>query len=205
MFPKNAKEYRILSKLNTPEKVQTFLEKLPFNHEEKGETCMSVSRVLRENKAHCIEGAFLACACFMLAGRKPVIVSLKVKKPDDDHILIIFKENGYYGALSKTNHPVLRYRDPIYRSIRELVMSYFHEYFLYTNGKKTLIGYTKPINMKRFGTKWIVGEEDVWDIAAKIYYAPITQVVPEKNKRRIRNATLFERSSLDVQEWKEGA
>lgn len=163
---------------------------------------MTVRHVLRENKAHCIEGAFLACACFMLSGRKPIIVSLKVKKPDDDHILIIFKENGYYGALSKTNHPVLRYRDPIYRSIRELVMSYFHEYFLYANGKKTLVGYTKPINMKRFGTKWITEEEDVWDIAAKIYYAPISKVVPDKNKRRIRNATLFERKSLDVQEWK---
>lgn len=203
MFPKNSKEFRLLSKLNTPEKVQTFLEQLPFNHEKKGETCMSVSRELRENKAHCIEGAFLACACFMLAGRKPIIVNLKVKKPDDDHILIIFKENGYYGALSKTNHAVLRYRDPIYRSIRELVMSYFHEYFLYSNGKKTLIGYSKPINMKRFGTKWITGEEDVWDIAEKIYDAPITKVVPDKNKHLIRNATPFERKALDVQEWKE--
>lgn len=203
MFPKDSKEYSLLSKLNTPEKIQTFLESIPFNHEKKGETCMSPLRVLREHTAHCIEGAFLACVCLMLSGRKPIIVSLKVKKSDDDHILIIFKQNGYYGALSKTNHPVLRYRDPIYRTIRELVMSYFHEYFLYTDGTKTLLGYTNPINMKRFGTKWITAEADLWDIAESIYNTPIIQIVPSKNKRFLRKATKFERKSLNVQEWKE--
>lgn len=202
MFPKDSKEYLLLSKLNTPEKIQTFLEQIPFNHEKKGETCMSVQRVLRENKAHCLEGAFVACACLMLSGRKPIIVSLKVKYPDDDHIIIIFSQNGYYGALSKTNHPVLRYRDPVYRSIRELVMSYFHEYFLYGSGEKTLLGYTKPINFKRYGTKWITAEEDVWDIGGDIFKAPIMPIVPAKNKRSLRNATPFERKSLDVQEWK---
>lgn len=201
MFPNGSKEFSLLSKLNTPEKIQTFLEKIPFNFEKRGETCMSPLRVLRERKAHCIEGAFLACVCFILSGREPIIISLKVKKPDDDHILIIFKENGYYGALSKTNHPVLRYRDPVYKSIRELVMSFFHEYFLYSSGEKTLVGYTKPINMKRFGTKWIMAEEDLWDIAEKIYDAPVLEVVPPKNKRFLRKATVFERKSLDVEEW----
>ncbi len=202
MFPKDSKEFLILSKLNTPEKIQTFLEKIPSNAERGGETCMSPKRVLREHRAHCIEGAFLACVCLMLAGRKPLIVSLKVKKPDDDHIVILFKENGYYGALSKTNHPVLRYRDPVYRSVRELVMSYFHESFLYSTGEKTLVGYTKPINMKRFGMKWITAEEDLWDIAEKIYDTPVISIVPEKNKRHIRKAQPFDIQSLDVQEWK---
>jgi hypothetical protein len=202
MFPKDSKEYRLLKKLDTPEKMQTFLESIPYNHERSGETCMSPTRVLRENKAHCIEGAFLACTAFMLAGREPLIVSLKVTKPDDDHIIVVFKENGYYGALSKTNHAVLRYRDPVYRSVRELVMSYFHEYFLYGNGKKTLVGYTKPINMKRFGTKWINAGEDLWDIAEIIYDAPVVSTVPVKNKKYIRTATAFERRVHNTPEWK---
>lgn len=191
-----------LAQLNTPQKIQSFLEELPFNHERKGETCMSAYRVLEERKAHCIEGAFLACACLIAQGRKPLIVSLKVKHPDDDHIIVLFTENGYYGALSKTNHPVLRYRDPIYKSVRELVMSYFHEYFLYENGEKTLLGYTRTINLRRYGTKWITAQENVWDIGEKVYNMPIISIVPPMNKRLIRNATLFERTTLNVKEWK---
>lgn len=165
---------------------------------------MSVASVLKENKAHCIEGAFLACACLMLAGRKPQIVSLKVgDSHDDDHIIVLFTEHGYYGALSKTNHAVLRYRDLVYRSVRELVMSYFHEYFLYTSGKKTLIGYTKPIDMQRFGTAWITETEDVWDIGNAIYNTPIISIVSNENKRHLRKATLFERETLRKQEWEE--
>ncbi len=203
MFPKGSPEYKLLSKLNTPQKIQTFLESIPFNHETKGETCMSVASVLRENKAHCIEGAFVACACLMLGGRQPKIVSLKVNDThDDDHIIVIFKENGYFGALSKTNHAVLRYRDPVYKSIRELVMSYFHEYFLYKDGKKTLIGYTKPINMKQYRTSWITSTNDVFDIGNAIYKTPVISIIPAENKKFLRNATPFEREALDVQEWK---
>jgi hypothetical protein len=195
MFPKNSDEYRFLSKLNTPEKIQSYLEKIPFNHERNGETCMSVRRVLEKGRAHCFEGAFVACACLMLMGEKPLIVSMKARKPDYDHILVIFKRNGFYGAMSKTNHPVLRYRDPVYRSIREL-----HEYYLFKKGNKTLLGYTRPINMKRFGTKWITVEEDLWDIAKTVYFMPIIPVVPQENKRYIRKATTFERNAFDTQQ-----
>jgi hypothetical protein len=202
MFKKDSKEYKMIAKLDTPEKIQTFLESIPFNHEKKGETCMSAARVLRERTAHCIEGAFVACAALMHMGERPLIVSLKVEEPDDDHIIIPFKKNGYYGALSKTNHPVLQYRDPVYRSQRELVMSYFHEYFLYKNGKKTLLGYTRPINLNRYGKKWLTAEQDLWDIAEKIYDAPIISVVPKKNKNLLRKATAFEIKALSTQEWK---
>ncbi len=202
MFPKGSKEFLMLSKLNTPEKIQSFLDKIPFNHERGGETCMSPLRVLRERKAHCFEGALLACVCLMLGGREPFIVSLKAKKSDYDHIIILFKENGYYGAMSKTNHAVLRYRDPVYKTVRELVMTYFSEYFLYTNGEKTLLGYTKPINMKRFGTKWITAEEDLWEMTTKVFFTPVISVVPSKNKKHLRKAQSFERNVLKVQEWK---
>ncbi len=198
MLSYSRKEEAFIAKLNTPLKVQAFLDSIPFNSEKRGETCMSALRVLRERKAHCLEGAFFACACLMRAGRKPLIVSLKAKKPDDDHILILYKENGYYGAISKTGHPVLTFRDPVYRTVRELVMSYFHEYFHFKKGNKTLVGYTKPINMLRFGMKWITAEEDLWDIGEKIYKIPFITIVPKKNKRYIRTVSSLERRAYDI-------
>lgn len=203
MFHKNSQEFKILSRLNTPQKIQTFLDEMPLNFENDGETCMSPLRVLRERKAHCIEGAFLAGVCLMLQGEKPLIVSLKVEKDDVDHIVTIFKRNEHYGAISKTNHFVLRYRDPVYRSVRELAMSYFHEYFLTKNGKKTFIGYTEPINLNRFGTRWITAEDDLWDIAEQIYDAPITQVVSKENRKILRPACAFEQKVASIQEWEE--
>jgi hypothetical protein len=203
MFHKDSQEFKILSRLNTPQKIQTFLDEMPLNFENDGETCMSPLRVLRERKAHCIEGAFLAGVCLMLQGEKPLIVSLKVEKDDVDHIVTIFKRNEHYGAISKTNHFVLRYRDPVYRSVRELAMSYFHEYFLTKNGKKTFIGYTEPINLNRFGTRWITAEDDLWDIAEQIYDAPITQVVSKENRKILRPACAFEQKVASIQEWEE--
>ena len=114
--------------LTTPQKIQDYLESIPFNHEEDGETCRSAYEVTRHKKAHCLEGAFLACSALLLQKRKPIIISLKVNNKDFDHVITIYKENGYFGAISKTNHAVLGWRDPIYKTIRELVMSYFHEY-----------------------------------------------------------------------------
>lgn len=195
-------ECDFLKTLSTPEKIQDYLDSISFNHERDGETVMSPRSVLQTKKAHCIEGALLAGIALWLQGRPPLIVSLKVKHSDYDHIITIFKENGYYGALSKTNHNVLRYRDPIYKSIRELVMSYFHEYFLTTNGEKTLLGYTRPINIKKFGTKWITSEENLLTIAEKIYDTKVIAIVPEKNKKLLRNATVTERTSASISEWK---
>lgn len=202
MIPKDSLEYKTLAKLNTPEKIQAFLEKIPFNHERHGETCMSPRMVLKKRKAHCIEGAFLAAVCLMLQGEKPLIVSLKVERGDYDHVVTIFKRNGRYGAISKTNHLVLRYRDPVYVSVRELVMSYFHEYFLSKNGKKTLLGYTKPINLNRFGTKWITAGYDLWDIAEIIYDTPYIPIMPKSMRKILRPAQPFERKGTDIVEWK---
>lgn len=192
---------KFLMGLTTPLKIQDFLDTLQFNHEKNGETCMSPKRVLKEQKAHCIEGALLSSVILWLHKKEPLIVNLKVKNSDYDHIITIYKENNYYGAISKTNHNVLRFRDPVYKNIRELVMSYFHEYFLVENGDKTLLGYTKPINTKKFGTKWINRDDDLWDIAEKIYDTPIIEIIPKKNKKTLRKASELERISADIQEW----
>ncbi|MBI5077959.1 MAG: hypothetical protein HZB11_01145 [Candidatus Yonathbacteria bacterium] len=143
MPPLTEADKKILSRLNTPQKIQDFLDSLPQNHEKNGETCMSPSRVLKEKKAHCIEGAMLAATALWLSGEKPLIMSFKVSRGDEDHIVALYKKNGYWGAISKTNHAVLRFRDPIYRTTRELALSYFHEYFL-GNGKKNNEGLYSP-------------------------------------------------------------
>lgn len=198
-------EFKMLKRYNTPEKIQTYIEQIPMNHEEEGETCLSPLSALRTNRAHCFEGAMLACVCLMLQDEKPTIINLKVEKTDFDHIVTVFKQNGYYGGISKTNHLVLRYRDPVYRSVRELAMSYFHEYFLVKNGKKTMLGYTNPINMKRFGTSWMTREDDLWDIAEIIYDMPYNRVVPPQNKHLLRRATSFECGGGAIMEWPENS
>jgi hypothetical protein len=199
MFRLTSGEERMLKALRVPSVAQDFLDELPFNHEEKGETCMSPRRVLKERRANCIEGAMLIAAAFMLDGRKPLILNLKVdNKRDDDHVVVLFCENGYWGAVSKTNHAVLRYRDPVYASIRELAMSYFHEYFLVKDGSKTMIGYSKPINLRKFGTKWITEEKDLWHIAEAVYDSAYESSVPVQNKKLLRNATNLERKAAGI-------
>ena len=160
----NQNELKIIKKLNSPKKIQDFLNNLKINFEENGETCMSPRKVLKERKAHCIEGAILAAAILKNQGFKPLIVDLEANNNDFDHVIAVFKIKKHWGAISKTNHAVLRYREPVYKSIRELVMSYFHEYLL-DNGKKTLRKYCLPVNLSIFDKReWITSEEDVWYI-----------------------------------------
>ena len=191
-------EEAFLRKLDTPSKIQDYLDSLSFNFEKRGETCMSPRRVLQEQKAHCIEGAMLAAVGLMLQGRKPLLLNLKVEKGDDDHVVALFKENGYWGAISKTNHAVLQYRDPVYRTVRELAMSYFNEYFLTKNGKKTMRGYSNIISMKKYGEEWITQEADLWSIAEDIYDSKHTSTVPKGNEIYIRIATELERKVASI-------
>ncbi len=190
-----------LAQLRTPGKIQDFLDSIPFNFEKSGETCMSPARVLKESRAHCIEGALLAAAALAHAGYKPLVMSLKVKRGDDDHVVALYKQNGYWGAISKTNHAVLRFRDPVYKTIRELALSYFHEYFLVTNGEKTLIGYCGPINLNRFDKAWVTAEEDLWNIAETIFDMEHTPLVPPGNERYLRRATSLERKAANIPDW----
>lgn len=198
MFNLTTTELSVLKKLDTPCKIQDYLDTLSFNFEKKGETCMSPRRVLQEQKAHCIEGAMLAATALWLQGELPLLLNLKVDTEDVDHVVVLFKRNGYYGALSKTNHAVLRYRDPVYKTIRELAMSYFHEYFLTTDGRKTMRGYSKPIHMGRFGKKWVTSSTDVWNIAESIYDSKHTSVIPKGNEKYIRRATALEQQAAGI-------
>ena len=164
MFGLTRKELSILRRLHTPEKVQRYLdEEIAYNKEKDGETCRSPRRVLRDMTGHCFEGALLAAAALRVNGHPPLVVDLEAVQ-DDDHILAVFKLRGGWGAIGKSNYSGLRYREPVYRSIRELVMTYFEHY--YNLGKeKSLRRYSRPLDLKRFDfLGWMTTEEDLWTL-----------------------------------------
>lgn len=181
--------------------MQDFLDSIPMNWEKKGDTHYSPRTVLRERRAHCIEGALLAAAAFWVHGQEPLLMDLSARFPDEDHVVALYKRNGYWGMVSKTNHPTIRFRDPVYRTLRELVLSYFHEWFMNTNGKKTLESYSKPLRLKRFGTSWITAEEDLWYLDDVLNALPHYDLVPKKNAKFIRKADAMELKAGRLVEW----
>ncbi len=202
-FELTKQELKILRKLSTEGKIQDFLNKIKINFEPEGDTCISPRRVLREKRAHCIEGALLAVLCFKLAGKKAWLVDLKATHDDLEHVLCVFKKNGKYGAISKTNHVVLRYREPIYNSIRELVMSMFHEYFD-NKGRKNLRSYSVPIDIfKKFGTGWITSEDNLWEIHDYLDKLKHFNILTKEQARGLRRADKIEINVGKIVEWKE--
>jgi hypothetical protein len=198
----NVQERKILKKLNTPAKIQDFLNSLKINFEEKGETCMSPRRVLRKRKAHCMEAAMLASAALQFHGYKPLVIDLRAERPDNDHIVTVFRANGAWGGITKTNHAVLRYREPIYKSIRELAMSFFHEYFD-DKGLKTLREYTQPINLSHFDKKsWQTAEEDLFDIPDYIDAFKHYPLISKQQIKNLRKADKIEIAAGELIEWK---
>ncbi|MDX2144572.1 MAG: hypothetical protein SFV19_14550 [Rhodospirillaceae bacterium] len=160
-------EARILARLDTPERIQDFITRIPMNFEPDGDTCLSVREVLRQRRAHCVEAAFVAACAFWMQGERPLVVDMQASDIDDDHVIAVFKRGGGWGAISKSNGPWLRYRDPIYRSLRELAMSYFPEY---NKGPlKTLRTYSLPFDMRRLKpAQWITREGSCWEVVDTI-------------------------------------
>jgi hypothetical protein len=194
-------ELAVLRRLSDPRKIQDFLDRLPVNFEKRGETHLSPRRVLREGKAHCIEGALLAATALWLHGERPLLLDLKTKLLDDEHVVALFRENGHWGAISKTNHAVVRYRDPVYRTVRELALSYFHEYFRDRDGCKTLVSFSRPFDLRLLGTDWITAEEGLWELDDILNAVPHQAIVPTGSAKLVRRATPFERRVLNVREW----
>jgi hypothetical protein len=158
------KELAVLKKLTTPEKVQTFISSIPQNFEKDGDSCMSVREVLASRRAHCIEGAIVAALAFWVNGEEPLLMDLTATKDDFDHVVALFKRNGCWGAISKGNHAYTRYRDPVYRTLRELAMSYFHEYYD-TRGIKTLRSFSLPVNLRKYKPDAWINGNGAWQIA----------------------------------------
>lgn len=186
-------ELRILRKLSTPAKIQDFVNTLTFRIQGSNETCYSPRRVLRHREAQCVEGAMFAAAALRFHGHKATILDLEATQDDADHVIAVFRVGKTWGAISKTNHGVLRYREPIYRTIRELVMSYFHEYFLQSNRKKTLRAYSRPVDLSRFDPcVWETSEEDVWYIPEYLTTIAHTPILTPSQIRSLRLADPIE-------------
>ena len=201
-------EWRKLKRLSTPKKIQDFLNSIPFNLEKSGETNNSVRETLKVRRAHCFEAALLAASALWIQGKKPLILDLKTVRPDFDHVVALFKEGDYWGAISKTNHSVLRYRDPIYKSVRELAMSYFHEYFL-TTGKKTLRSFSKPFDLSKHGTihagsgaSWLTSDVDQADLAFELDESPHFKILSPQQLRNLRKADKIEIKASEITEFK---
>ncbi len=201
MFKFTPKEKVLMQKLNTPAKVQDFLNGLKFNFEKNGETLKSPVMVLRTRSAHCIEGAILGAYILSLHGFTPYILHLKAAKEDFDHVISPFKIKGLWGALSKTNHAVLRYREPVYKNIHELVMSCFHEYFL-DNGVKTLRRYSKPLNLNVFEKDWELEKNDLWGIDEELDKIKHYNIIPKSHLKKLRKADKVEIKAGKIVEFK---
>ena len=206
-FPKSvirqySKEFSVFKRLRTPGDVQDFLNGLKMNFETTHERCRSPLLVLRDGKAHCMEGALLAAAALWHQGRPPLLLDLKTADPDVDHVIALFKDGGRWGAVSKTNHAVLRYRDPVFANVRELVMSYFNEYFL-DSGVKTLRSYSAlPFSMLRYGTKWLTAPDDLDDVVVALDHSHHISILKKGVERRLRLAEPVEIKAGKIVEWK---
>jgi hypothetical protein len=160
----STEERKLLDSLDNPDKVQAFLDAIDYN---PGYECRSPRWVIRKRSAHCFEGALFAAAALQHQGYSPVIVDMKAEN-DDDHVIAVFKKDGYWGAVAKSNFTSLRYREPVYKSLRELIMSYF-DFFFNSDGYKSLRSYSLPFDLSFFESReWRTTDDDLEYIGDKI-------------------------------------
>ena len=195
-------ERGIFRRLRTPGAIQDFIDTLPINFERDGVTCRSPRGVLRTGVAHCLEAAMLAAAARWFHGFPPLLLDLKARRGDFDHVVAPFFAGGRWGAISKTNHSVLRWRDPVYSSPRELAMSYFHEYTK-DDGRKTLLSHSGPFDLSRRGAAWVTSAKNLWDLQYALDVARHFPVAPARALRRLRRAAPIERRAGNLFEWGE--
>ena len=181
-------EQRALRALKTPAGIQRFLDDMPYH---LAGTAWSPQKVLRERTAHCLEGATFAAAALRVLGFPPLILDFEADQ-DTDHVLAVFKVRGHWGAIAKSNFVGCRYREPVYRTIRELALSYFHIYFN-LRGERTLRRYSRPVNLARFDRRhWMTSDKDIWFIAeylCDIPHWPLLKRGLEKHLTRVDRRT----------------
>jgi hypothetical protein len=165
-------EIKFLKTLSGPDKIQGFLDSIEYNPNYE---CRSPRWVIKKRSAHCFEGALFSAAALEFIGHKPLIVDMKAFN-DDDHVIAVFMVNGHWGAVAKSNFTTLRYREPVYRSLRELIMSYFDFYFN-LNGDKSLRSYSRPLNLTIYNNRqWKTTDGDleyIGDRLETMYHYPV--------------------------------
>ena len=192
-------ERRLFARLGTPQKIQDFLDRLPVNFEPDGDTVMSPRRMLAAKAAHCAEGALFAAAVMMFHRRPVWLVDLRARPTDHDHVIAVFKQHGRWGAISKTNHSILRWRDPIYKSVRELAVSYSHEYCL-PSGQKSLLAFSRPFSLARYAhSRWVTAEDELHWLMDELDASPHEDVAPSRIKQR--RSTKVEIEAQALVEW----
>jgi len=176
-----AKNLRVLRALKTPARIQQFIDALQYQY---ADTAWSPQRVLRERKGHCLEGALLAAAALRLNGHPPLLMDLEGVR-DDDHVVAIYRERGLWGSIAKSNFAGLRFRAPVYRTLRELALSYFEHYYN-LRGERTMRSYSMAVNLARLDSRhWMTSEEDVWCVPELLIAARHYPLFPGKVARAL--------------------
>jgi len=174
-------ELRELRALKTPAGVQRLLDDVPYH---LAETAWSPRMVLREKTAHCLEGAMFAAAALRVLGFPPLIWDLEADN-DTDHVLALFKVAGCWGAVATSNYVGCRYREPVYRTLRELAMSYLNIYFN-PRGQRTLRRYSQPVNLARFDhLGWMTADKSIWFIPNYLCEIPHTALLTPAQIRQL--------------------
>lgn len=153
-------ERRIIERHRTPEQVQQFLRRLPYNWERDGETLRSFRQVVRLNTAHCLEAALVAAVILEQHGHPPQVVSFE-SKDGVDHVIYVFRRRGRWGAVARSRDAGLHGRKPVFRGIRDLVWSYFDPYVDFTG---RITGY-QLVDLRVLGRyDWRFAPTNVWKV-----------------------------------------
>jgi hypothetical protein len=174
-------DLRTLRALKTPARIQRFIDAIEYQY---ADTAWSPARVLRQRKGHCLEGALLAAAALRVQGHPPLLMDLEAVH-DDDHVLALYRERGLWGAIAKSNFAGLRFRAPIYRTLRELALSYFEHYYN-LRGERTLRAYSRAVSLAPLDRlHWMTAEEDVWFVPERLIAAKHYPLFPDKVARQL--------------------
>ena len=174
-------ELRTLRSLKTPYGIQRFIDDMPYH---LATSAWSPRRVLHERTAHCLEGAIFGAAALRAIGHRPLIVDLE-SEHDTDHVIAVYRERGHWGAIAKSNYAGLEYREPIYRTLRELALSYFLLYFNLRR-ERTLRTFSRPVDLARFDARtWMTSEKDVWYIPEYLLEISHTPLLPPGAAKRL--------------------
>jgi len=196
-------ERRLFARLGTPQKIQDFLDSIPVNFELGGGTMMSPRRMMQARVAHCAEAALFATAVLAFHGKQAWLLDIQARPSDQDHVVTLFRQHGLWGAISKTNHAILRWRDPIYRSVRELAMTFAHEYCL-PSGRKSMLTFSRPFSLDRFAPEdWVTTEDDLHWLMDALDDSPHTPLAPARVLAKRRRSDPIELRAQEVVEWED--
>jgi hypothetical protein len=180
-FGLSPEDLRTLRALNTPVRIQKFIDALSYDY---ADSARSPRRILQERKGHCMEGALLAAAALRVNGHPPLLMDLEAVH-DDDHVIALYRERGLWGGIAKSNFAGLRFRVPVYRTLRELALSYFEHYYN-LRGERTLRSYSRAVNLSPLDRQhWMSAEEDVWCVPERLIAAKHYALFPGRMARTL--------------------